>query len=74
MPRKNKRKSEAAPSPARLRVWKHNSFFGHARMMEAQCEGILRAHSVTDETREIAFRILCDAKALTKSLKQRRDL
>lgn len=57
----------------RRKVWKHNSFFGHARMMQTQCETILHSPTVTPETRDCVSRIRNETQLLMKLLKTRID-
>lgn len=72
MPRKNSN-ARATTSPAQKRAWKHNSFFGHARMMISQCEGIIHSDSATPDAKDIARHIQAMARELTKALKERLD-
>lgn len=53
--------------------WKHNSFTGHARMMQMQCQAILNSTTATDEAKAIAVRIENDAEMLGEALRTRRD-
>lgn len=54
-------------------LWKHNSFFGHARMMEAQCQVIIDAESTDPSTKLIAREIRRLARELSLALKNRID-
>lgn len=55
------------------RVWKHNSFLGHASMMHMQLQGILRSDSITPEVRDVAEQMLTLADSLAFHLKKRVD-
>ena len=57
----------------RLSVFRHNGFFGSARMMFAQSQAMLRSPTTTDETRELAQQISELSLKLNKSLKTRRE-
>ena len=72
MPRKNANARETV-GPAQKRIWRHNGFFGHARMIHSQCEAMIHSDTTTPETKAIAARILSETKELTKSLKERLD-
>ena len=72
MPRKNSN-ARATVSPAQKRIWRHNSFFGHARMMISQCEGIIHSDSATPEAKSLARAIQANARELTRALKERLD-
>lgn len=52
--------------------WKHNSFLGHARMMQVQCRIILCSTTATDEAKAIAVRIEQDAELLADALQNRK--
>lgn len=57
----------------RQRVHRHNSFVGHARMMQAQCQAIIEATSTTDEAKDDARLIYAHAADLAHALKKRID-
>jgi hypothetical protein len=75
MPRQNNRKAvseEETTRRAHARViWKHNSFFGHARMMQTNCETIMKSETATSEAKQTANRILAEAKLLSHQLRER---
>lgn len=73
MTRKNNRKTELSVDDVRRKVWKHNSFFGHCRMMISQCEGIVHSPTTTQEAKAVALRIEAEARELTRLLKVRID-
>lgn len=52
-------------------IWHHNSFYGHAGMMRAQCYSIMRARTTTPKTKEIAAQIQKLALELGDSLDTR---
>lgn len=54
--------------------WKHNSFLGHARMMQMQCKAILMSATATDEAKAIAVRIEQEAEMLADALRNRKQL
>lgn len=72
MPRKNKR-TELTQDDVRKKVWRHNSFFGHARMMLAQCESIIHSPTTSPDTKATAQRISSEVHVLIKNLKVRID-
>lgn len=72
MPRKNNRTDRPADD-IRRKAWKHNSFFGHTRMIHSQCEAMVHAPSTTPEAKAVALRIINEVKELTKLLKVRVD-
>lgn len=55
------------------RIWHHNSFFGHARMAEANMFSIIRADSTTPEAKATAEQIAGLARKLRTQLKTRID-
>lgn len=57
----------------RQKIWRHNSFLGHARMMEMNLRNIIDADTTTDQTKFTARKILADVEHLKLSLKTRRD-
>jgi hypothetical protein len=73
MPRKNNRSPLDEGEIARRKVWKHNSYFGHARMMQAQCENIIHSPTTTEAAKETARRIQMLTVLLTQNLKERVD-
>lgn len=70
---RNFTKAESADMPRKLRVWKHNSFRGHASMMHMQLQGILRADSITPEARDVAEQMLTLVYSLAYHLEKRVD-
>jgi hypothetical protein len=56
---------------AQRTVWKHNSFFGHVRMMEGQLLMMYKADTTTPETKATAAEISKLLKHLARSLKTR---
>ena len=57
----------------RLRAFRHNSFMGHARMMQLQAHNIATSNTITEETKQIADQIAELASKLERSLKTRVD-
>lgn len=57
---------------ARQRRWHHNSFHGHAAMMQQNCRSIIDSTTATDESKGLARQIARLADALRASLKIRR--
>jgi hypothetical protein len=57
----------------RQRVWRHNSFRGHASMMLSQLQAILRSDSITPEARDAAEQMLTLADSLAFHLEKRVD-
>lgn len=55
----------------RRRVWKHNSFLGHARMAEANMRAIRASGTASDLAKNIACRIECELELLLDALKTR---
>lgn len=53
------------------KVWRHNSFFGYAKMTEKQMQVIQRADTVRPQSKAIAEQIETLSKALYESLKVR---
>ena len=60
-------------SPARRRIWRHNSFLGHAKMMEANLRNIAEADSTSSEAKRIARLMLLQVALLAPALKERID-
>lgn len=52
----------------------HNSFHGHAKMAEMNMRSIIGSVTATEESRAIAGQIMILAKALKKSLNERKPL
>lgn len=50
----------------------HNSFLGHAKMMQANANSILQSTTATDEARAVAMKIYNLANDLYTELKTRR--
>lgn len=67
------RKSRLSQDEVRRHVWRHNSFFGCARMMHSQCEAIIHAPSTDAQTKETARRIQNEVHMLIRQLKVRID-
>lgn len=57
----------------RKRVWRHNSFIGHATMMQRQAQNMLEADSTSYLAKSIARRISELSADLAKELKTRID-
>ena len=57
----------------RNRVWRHNSFIGHAVLMRANLNAIISADSTTEHTKHLARTILGLIPALQNSLTERVD-
>lgn len=55
------------------KLWRHNSFFGHAAMMQAQAKAIIDFETTTQTTKIIAKEILRLARELELALKERID-
>ena len=72
MPSKYIKKGESPEGrERRLRVFKHNSFVGHARMMMMQAQNIAISDTTTKEAKEIAYEIAVLATKLERYLKTR---
>lgn len=54
-------------------IWRHNSFFGAARMTEMNMQSILSASSTTPEAKAIAEKILGEIPGLIAALRERID-
>ena len=54
-------------------IWKHTGFFGHARMMQKQLQGIVEAETTTDQTKRFAEEMLWTLVYLKLSLETRKD-
>lgn len=70
--RGDKLKPGSKQQAARDARWQHNSFIGHARMMQMQCKAILSSVTATDEAKAIAVRIEQDAEFLADALRSRK--
>lgn len=57
----------------RTEIWQHNSYMGHARMMQMQALNIMNAKTPTDKSKELAAKIYELADKLGESLKKRVD-
>lgn len=57
---------------ARQDRWRHNSFFGHAKMMQSNCRAIMESKTATSEAKAIANRINTLALELADALQTRR--
>lgn len=53
-------------------LWKHNSFLGHARMMQTQCRVIHEAPTTSPTTKRIAQEIWRLAQELELNLRSER--
>ena len=74
MPSKYIKKGESPEGrERRLRAFKHNSYVGHARMMQMQAHNIATSDTTTEETKQIADQIVELASKLERSLKTRVD-
>ena len=74
MPSKYIKKGESPEGrERRLRAFKHNSFVGHARMMQMQAHTITISNTTTKEAKEIAYEIAVLATKLERYLKTRVD-
>ena len=74
MPSKYIKKGESPEGrERRLRAFRHNSFVGHARMMQQQANAIACSDTTTKEAKEIADQIYELANKLERSLKTRVD-
>ncbi len=76
MPSKTRRKITPRQSPEaharQLSIWRHNSFIGHARMMQTQAKAIITAPTVSVAAAEIAQHILIMAGKLEAELRKER--
>lgn len=66
-------KSGSKAAHARAARWWHNSYLGHAQMMQQQCRTILCSTTATDEAKAIAVRIEQEAEMLSEALRTRKD-
>ena len=74
MPTKYIKKGESPEGrERRLRAFRHNSFMGHARMMQMQLLAMCQSGTTTEETKQIAAQIAELASKLEQSLKTRVD-
>ena len=74
MPSKYIKKGESPEGrERRLRAFRHNSFVGHARMMQQQANAIANSNTTTEETKQIADQIYDLAGKLSRSLAKRID-
>ena len=72
MPSKYIKKGESPEGrERRLRAFKHNSYVGHARMMQMQAQNIATSDTTTEETKQIADQIHDLADKLARSLSKR---
>lgn len=60
-------------SKARSAVWRHNSFLGHACMMETNLHTIMAAPTTTTATKRICNDLLTQIPDLKLALKERVD-
>lgn len=73
MPRKNANAVKRPKTPARQRVWKHNSFRGHTAMMQQQLRGMLASDSITEAARGQILTVQLEVQTLDGLLKERKD-
>ena len=74
MPSKYIKKGESPEGrERRLRAFKHNSYMGHARMIQMQAHNIAISDTTTEETKQIADQIAELASKLERSLSKRVD-
>ena len=74
MPSKYIKKGESPEGrERRLRAFRHNSFVGHARMMQQQANAIACSDTTTEEAKEIAYQIVILVTKLERCLKTRVD-
>ena len=74
MPSKYIKKGESPEGrERRLRAFKHNSYVGHARMMQMQANAIACSPTATKEAKEIAYGIAVLAGNLAQELATRVD-
>ena len=64
----------AARAEARKAIWKHNSFMGHAIMMNRQAAVMMEAETTTYEAKALAIKIQELSAQLLRALKTRTDL
>jgi len=57
----------------RQKIWRHNSFLGHAAMMRQNARNIITADTPTDEAKDLAAQIESLAARLSEALKERVD-
>jgi len=57
----------------RIHVWKHNSFFGHVRMMQSNLESIINSRSTCTDTKQIAKEMIDSTQMLLGTLRTRID-
>jgi hypothetical protein len=57
----------------RQRIWRHNSFLGHAALMKRNAQNIFEADSTSRDARLIAKEIYRLASELKLALKERID-
>lgn len=71
MARKTKLLTDAEAK--RQLVWRHNSYMGHARMIQMQCVAITKSSTATTQTKSLASQIYNLAGDLYDSLQTRKD-
>lgn len=57
----------------RQAIWRHNSFRGHAKMMQAQCRAIMDSKTTTADAKASAKQIYHLAVNMGLELQTRRD-
>lgn len=65
-----------SPSPGwhrKQRVWRHNSYMGHATMMLAHTHSIIESDTATADAKNIALQIRALAYQLREALRTRKD-
>lgn len=55
-------------------IWRHNSFLGHAAMIQKTSETILQSLTATDEAKALADQINALSYKLSRALKTRKEL
>lgn len=69
----DKLKSSSKAWIARQARWRHNGFIGSAKMMQAQCNAIIKSPTTTTDTKNLAAEIKLWAGTLALKLKERID-
>lgn len=69
--KRSKRTKITERRDTRMEVWRHNSFFGWARMMEVQARNVIAAPSVAPAAKSTAAQIETLARTLRIQLKER---
>lgn len=53
-------------------IWQHNGFLGSARMMEMQLRGMLKAPTISEDTKDLIKGLIEEVLTLKKELKEYR--